>query len=231
MEDEQKENKRRKLLRSIAAGSGAVIAGRSLPDSWSRPVVDSVMLPAHAQTSGAFTGTTRGLVQLQEDSTRLASLMNAFVNEARAGANFSTMDVSYCVVLNEAGTAGDVDIIMTFYDFNVRNNCTSNYLFQLSSVPVGGAPVDLYSGTVQSGCNLNPASLEMGAGDLLARMGLVPDAHAGKGGIPDHIQLTGANGTVTGVLYLFDGATIDIFTLGIGTCETYVPMCSGVCYE
>lgn len=42
---------RRKLLKSIAAGSGAVIAGKSLPESWSKPVVDSVMLPAHAQTS------------------------------------------------------------------------------------------------------------------------------------------------------------------------------------
>lgn len=42
---------RRKLLKSIAAGSGAVIAGKSLPESWSKPVVDSVMLPVHAQTS------------------------------------------------------------------------------------------------------------------------------------------------------------------------------------
>ena len=42
---------RRKLLKSMAAGSGAVIAGKSLPESWSKPVVDSVMLPAHAQTS------------------------------------------------------------------------------------------------------------------------------------------------------------------------------------
>jgi hypothetical protein len=33
---------RRKLLKSIAAGSGAVIAGKSLPESWSKPVVDSV---------------------------------------------------------------------------------------------------------------------------------------------------------------------------------------------
>ena len=47
---EQNEN-RRKLLKSLAAGSGAVIAGKSLPESWSKPVVDSVMLPAHAQTS------------------------------------------------------------------------------------------------------------------------------------------------------------------------------------
>ena len=42
---------RRKLLKSIAAGSGAIVAGKNLPESWSRPVVDSVMLPAHAQTS------------------------------------------------------------------------------------------------------------------------------------------------------------------------------------
>ena len=47
---EQNEN-RRKLLKSIAAGSGAVIAGKSLPESWSKPVVDSVILPVHAQTS------------------------------------------------------------------------------------------------------------------------------------------------------------------------------------
>ena len=36
---------RRKLLKSIAAGSSAVIAGKSLPESWTKPVVDSVMLP------------------------------------------------------------------------------------------------------------------------------------------------------------------------------------------
>ena len=51
MTDKKSNESRRKLLKSIAAGSGAVIAGKSLPDSWSRPVVDSVMLPAHAQTS------------------------------------------------------------------------------------------------------------------------------------------------------------------------------------
>ena len=42
---------RRKLLKSIVAGSCAIVACKSLSDRWSRPVVDSVMLPAHAQTS------------------------------------------------------------------------------------------------------------------------------------------------------------------------------------
>ena len=42
---------RRKLLRSIAVGGGAAITGKSLPASWSNPVIGSVVLPAHAQTS------------------------------------------------------------------------------------------------------------------------------------------------------------------------------------
>ena len=51
MSDKKSTESRRKLLKSIAAGSGAIVAGKSLPESWSRPVIDSVMLPAHAQTS------------------------------------------------------------------------------------------------------------------------------------------------------------------------------------
>ena len=42
---------RRNLLKSMAAGSSAVIAGKSLPNDWAKPVVDSVLLPAHAETS------------------------------------------------------------------------------------------------------------------------------------------------------------------------------------
>ncbi len=42
---------RRKVLKSIVVGSGAVVTGRSLPESWSKPIVDSVLLPAHAETS------------------------------------------------------------------------------------------------------------------------------------------------------------------------------------
>jgi len=42
---------RRKLLKSVVAGGGAVTVAKMLPDQWARPVVDSVMLPSHAQTS------------------------------------------------------------------------------------------------------------------------------------------------------------------------------------
>ena len=51
MSDKKSSESRRKLLKSIAAGSGAIVAGKSLPENWKKPVVDSVLLPAHAQTS------------------------------------------------------------------------------------------------------------------------------------------------------------------------------------
>ncbi len=51
MTDDKRSKNRRKLLKSIAAGSGVVIAGKSLPEKWSRPAIDAVLLPAHAQTS------------------------------------------------------------------------------------------------------------------------------------------------------------------------------------
>ncbi len=39
MTDKKSSESRRKLLKSIAAGSGAIVAGKSLPESWSKPVM------------------------------------------------------------------------------------------------------------------------------------------------------------------------------------------------
>jgi hypothetical protein len=80
---------RRKLLKSIAAGSGAVVAGKSLPDSWVRPVVDSVLLPAHALTSNQIYSTNNVLIgmngQTTGGDTLLAGLVNSILPPAEAG--------------------------------------------------------------------------------------------------------------------------------------------------
>jgi len=49
--DKKSNKSRRKLIKFIAAGSGAFIAGKRLPEHWTKPIVYSVVLPAHAQTS------------------------------------------------------------------------------------------------------------------------------------------------------------------------------------
>ncbi|GMR06977.1 MAG: hypothetical protein BMS9Abin25_1623 [Gammaproteobacteria bacterium] len=79
---------RRKLLKSIAAGSGAVIAGKNLPESWSRPVVDSIMLPVHAQTSmqQIFAGAAVQRAAVDgDDQNMMAQAMDYLLPKAEAG--------------------------------------------------------------------------------------------------------------------------------------------------
>lgn len=50
----RKPGSRRHLLKSVTVGGG-LAAIKGVPGTWSRPVIDSVVLPAHAQTSPQFT--------------------------------------------------------------------------------------------------------------------------------------------------------------------------------
>jgi len=67
---------RRKVLASIATGAGAVVAGSALPESWTKPVVNAVILPAHASTTddtgnlpGGTTTTTTTLAPCNIEGT------------------------------------------------------------------------------------------------------------------------------------------------------------------
>ena len=57
---------RRKLLKSIALGGGAIAVAKTLPESWTKPLIDSVMLPAHGAAS--VVGTYSGVMWLSEQS-------------------------------------------------------------------------------------------------------------------------------------------------------------------
>jgi hypothetical protein len=50
MADQTRESRRR-LLKLIAAGGGIFTTAKALPENWTRPVVDAVLLPAHAVSS------------------------------------------------------------------------------------------------------------------------------------------------------------------------------------
>lgn len=50
---DKKLEKRRKALKKILAGSGTVVSAAAMQDKWAKPVIESVVLPAHAQTSVA----------------------------------------------------------------------------------------------------------------------------------------------------------------------------------
>lgn len=42
---------RRKILKSLVAGGGALTAAKVTPEQWTKPVVEAVLLPSHAQTT------------------------------------------------------------------------------------------------------------------------------------------------------------------------------------
>jgi hypothetical protein len=43
--------KRRGALKSLGGSAAAIVAAQNLPDSWKKPLVDSIVLPAHAATT------------------------------------------------------------------------------------------------------------------------------------------------------------------------------------
>jgi hypothetical protein len=101
MADKKSNESRRKLLKSIAAGGGAVIAGKSLPEKWSRPVVDSVMLPAHAVTSLVEQYTSLISAQTENDSL-FANALDGLVPEAQA--QRQVVREQTCISLNPDGS-------------------------------------------------------------------------------------------------------------------------------
>lgn len=54
---------RRKVVKCLLGGSGGTLAGVSIPTSWTKPVVNAVILPVHATTSvGGGGGETPGSI-------------------------------------------------------------------------------------------------------------------------------------------------------------------------
>jgi len=115
MTDKESSESRRKLLKSIAVGSGAVFAGKQLPQNWSRPVVNSVVLPAHAQTSGrTFTGTGNVNFGFNNNSNSMvAGLADALVPSAHAGEILFQEEYAGCVT----EVAGGLDVWITYLVF------------------------------------------------------------------------------------------------------------------
>ncbi|NOY17412.1 MAG: hypothetical protein GXP23_10905 [Gammaproteobacteria bacterium] len=84
---------RRKALKSIIAASGVVAGSQALSSEWTRPLVESVVLPAHAQTSLVATGTfTTGRVGAKLDSIQpwyaRTNLLDSLISPAHAAAGY-----------------------------------------------------------------------------------------------------------------------------------------------
>jgi len=201
---------RRKLLKSIAAGSGAVIAGKSLPENWARPVVDSIALPAHAQTSGNFSGNSFVEFGSVPSATLVAGLLDSLVPAARANNLIQTATIDYCVA-----RSGDSAANVTIVVLADRLTCKEQYVL---TTP---APVSLNVATpmnVEAACSNWAASYDGQHG-----LPFINDAVAAYAS--PVVTLTQLDGQVIGNLTWDWEVSIDEdFTLGVGACKAITPI-------
>lgn len=110
---------RRRLLKTIAAG-GSAAGLAALPGKWAKPVVASVILPAHAQTSPGCIGTAANCPSgysfsdsgsYADDKTIPSSITTEFPGITWDGTTFSGSDSTqkYTVIGSCAAPCDDVD--------------------------------------------------------------------------------------------------------------------------
>lgn len=104
VEDESIEE-RRKRLKQILAGGGMFVGAAAMQKEWTRPVIDSVILPVHAQTSslnGSFTA--------QASVSSATGLLDYVIPQAHAGV--SSFDVEICI--NVVNGVANVEVTVAY---------------------------------------------------------------------------------------------------------------------
>lgn len=93
MKPENTNKARRRILQGLTVG-GAIVSARSLPEQWTRPLVEAVTLPAHAQISPGGIMTDSGFIESEQPGIenfqlqqRLRSRLSSLgIDMQRAGA-------------------------------------------------------------------------------------------------------------------------------------------------
>ena len=157
-------NNRRKLLKAITLGGGAATAWK-LPADWSKPIVESVTLPAHAQTTNEDIGPNlpnilgTGHTDLMQPASLLKEpgLLDALGQPAYAAPGFNYFSV--CVRVDRVARTFDIFLI-------ISNNNTF-YSYRGNNLDVGG---DLHSLTYEGEC-----VQEVSPGNAFSASGTVSD--------------------------------------------------------
>jgi len=119
---------RRRLLKALAGTGSVLAAGGVAPESWTRPVVQSIVLPVHAQLSCGGPG-YRGGVLLTATSFPTSMLDTVFPRAyAQAAPTMATANL--CISCNGDGTV-NVQLLVEYSD-----ECLRPY-FAGSSIPLG----------------------------------------------------------------------------------------------
>lgn len=137
-EPSQRSDGRRRVLSAILWGGSAVV---TLPESWTRPVIQSVLLPAHAQTSapdeepdsedGTFscTNTYEGQISLASETCGVGATVSITLGPApgRAlNASLGAAPYTGAGTYNMDGSFGPIALVSGSVNFVIEGNITSD---------------------------------------------------------------------------------------------------------
>lgn len=145
---------RRDLLKKLALSSSALAAGGVIPKHWVRPVVDTVVIPAHAQTSGGvFFGSVLAVIVqnenfLGEPTSIFAQALDSTVPAAHATDVGQGSPHTLCIEDNGSSMAITYQNPANIYRFqgSLQKNGTPG---TLTLVAKGTACDDPYCGTIR----------------------------------------------------------------------------------
>lgn len=129
---------RRRLLRVLAGAGGVVATGALLPEKWTQPLVNRVLVPAHAQaTALSYSGGSSGFGPGPAPREGLGQrIMNAVIPPANAGQGSEQSPINVCI--DGAGGSRTVRIFSCCSEqsaiLDVQNNTMNG--------PVGDCTVD-----------------------------------------------------------------------------------------
>lgn len=116
-EDNIQGTTRRKALKSLLATSGVVAGSQALSSQWSKPLIEAVILPAHAQTSGTSGTFTSGIINNPISSNRNwfrnSNLLDTLISPAHANHD----DVAESVCGEEETGGGSYQLL-----FNIQGS-------------------------------------------------------------------------------------------------------------
>jgi len=120
-------NARRKLIKALAGVGVGTVAARQLPEGWTRPLVNHVLLPAHAQLS-TITGVYSTAALVVTDAR--GSLLDGLIAPAYASAPIVVTASIYADIIN--GVASVQVLIGT-------SQHSTGYYFTGSGIELGAA--------------------------------------------------------------------------------------------
>lgn len=152
--DSSKKNEaRRRLLRSLTASGGVMATSALLPREWVSPIVKSVILPAHAQTTGLITGNF-GAAASAVTRNDIPSVLDLIVPQAHANGSASVGNVVFtaywAVGENGADICGDAHFLNASVRLSGNVSRSGNSLGNFSQ-SVGPAQLEFTAQEVNSG--------------------------------------------------------------------------------